>query len=289
MKTISVALDAHLSGEVTTIAMCWKVTRRPITAAEILANQGAVFGFTNHVADLTVGGVLYQASTGYTPSGITNNINLAVDNLDVIGLLDSTTITEQDLQAGLWDYADIEIFQVNYQDLSQGTLKLCKGNLGEIKLGRQQFTAELRGLAQKLQQTIGEVYSPSCRAQLGDVRCTVDLTPFTVTGTVTSVADAHQFADSSRTEADDYFKGGVIKFTSGDNEDINMEIKSYTSDQFTLQLPMPYVVQIGDTYTAIAGCQKRISDCIGKFSNVVNFRGEPYVPGNDKIMRVGGQ
>lgn len=289
MKTISVALAAHFASEVTTLATCWKVTRRPITPAEIIAGQGAVFGFTNHTSDLTVDAVLYQASTGYTPSGITSNINLAVDNLDVVGLLDSSTITEQDLQAGLWDYAEIEIFQVNYADLTQGTLKMCKGNLGEIKTGRQQFTAELRGLAQKLQQTIGEVYSPSCRADLGDARCTVDLAPFTVTGTITSVVDAHQFTDTGRSEAADYFKGGKITFTSGDNENISMEIKAYASDQFTLQLPMPYVVQVGDTYSAVAGCQKRLNDCVTKFNNVVNFRGEPYVPGNDSLMQVGGQ
>lgn len=289
MKTITPQLDAHLSGEVTTMATCWKLTLRPFTPAEILAGQGEVRGFTDNVEPLTVGGVLYTPNTGYTPSTITSNINLAVDNLDVVGVIDDASIKDADLQSGRFDYADIEIFQINYTDLTQGTLKICKGNIGEVKMTRQQFTAELRGLAQRLQQTIGEVYSPSCRADLGDARCTVDLTPFTATGTVTSVTSALVFADTGRAEADDYFKGGKVTFTSGNNENYSMEIKAFAAGQFTLQLPMPYEIQIGDTYTAVAGCQKRIGDCIGKFNNVVNFRGEPYVPGNDKIMRVGGQ
>jgi hypothetical protein len=41
-KTISPALAQHLAGEVTTLATCWKITRR----------DGAVLGFTDHVRDL---------------------------------------------------------------------------------------------------------------------------------------------------------------------------------------------------------------------------------------------
>ena len=41
---------------------------------------------------------------------------------------------------------------------------------------------------------------------------------------------------------------------------------------------------VGDTFNAIAGCDKTISTCIAKFNNAVNFRGEPYVPGMDKML-----
>jgi uncharacterized phage protein (TIGR02218 family) len=68
-----------------------------------------------------------------------------------------------------------------------------------------------------------------------------------------------------------------------------MEVKSFLGGTFTLYLPMYYAILPSDTFTVYPGCKKRfIEDCIGKFNNVVNFRGEPHVPGNDQMMKVGG-
>ena len=36
--------------------------------------------------------------------------------------------------------------------------------------------------------------------------------------------------------------------------------------------------------TVEPGCNKTIYDCSNKFSNIVNFRGEPFVPGMDAMM-----
>jgi hypothetical protein len=33
-----------------------------------------------------------------------------------------------------------------------------------------------------------------------------------------------------------------------------------------------------------AGCDKRLATCIERLANVLNFRGEPYVPGSDALM-----
>jgi uncharacterized phage protein (TIGR02218 family) len=257
MKTISPGLASHLSGEHLTLATCWKVTRL----------DGEVFGFTDH--DSTSG-------------------DLAVDNLEVNGALDAASITEGDLLAGVWDHAEVIIFRVNYLDLAGGVLYLRNGRIGEVRSGRSYFAAELLGLAQKLQQTIGEVYTPSCRADLFDARCKLDEASFTVTGTVTHVTDRRTFRDTSRTEADEWFNAGKVTWTSGLNNGREMEIRTHAAatDTFTLFLPMHEAIQVGDSYSMIPGCRKRlIEDCRDKFNNVVNFRGEPYVPGMDAITR----
>jgi uncharacterized phage protein (TIGR02218 family) len=195
-------------------------------------------------------------------------------------VLDSASITEADLYAGVWDYAEVLVFRVNYRSLADGVLYQRRGRLGQVKTGRTTFVAELRGLAQALQQVIGEVYTPSCRADLGDARCGVNLTGFTATGSVTGVTSRAVFADTARTQASDYFGGGVLTWTSGANNGRRMEVKSWVNGTktFTLALPMVSTVAIGDTYLVIAGCRKRLADCRDKFANVVNFRGEPYVP-----------
>lgn len=274
MKSISANLENHLAGEVTTLATCWKITRSDTT----------IMGFTDHDRDLIIDSVSYLAATGFTPTAIASSDNLAVDNLDVEGMLDSTAIKEEDIMAGLYDFAEIEIFQVNYGNIGHGKLMLRRGWLGEVSIGKNSFVAEVRGLTQRLSRTIGELYSPSCRANFGDSRCGVNLTSFTVTGSITSVTNNQVFADTTRAEASGYFNFGKITFTSGNNNGLSMEVKEYTIGKITLVLPMPYTVQVGNSYSLIAGCDKTFATCRDDFNNVVNFRGEPHVPGTDKML-----
>jgi uncharacterized phage protein (TIGR02218 family) len=273
---MSVGLEAHYQSETTTVATCWKATLR----------NGTVYGFTDHTENITFNSVVYQADAGYTPTSIATTENLSVDNLEVVGMLSDESIADADIEAGLWDYAEIEIFEVNYKDLTQGALGKRKGWLGEVRTGRTVFTAELRGMTQKLQQNIGELYSPSCRATLGDARCGLNLTPFTFTGTVETVTSNRQFTDSGLVNADAYFDYGLITWTGGLNVGLSMEVKTYTVGAVLLQLPMPYSVQVGDSFSLVAGCGKRkIEDCKTKFNNVVNFRGEADMPGNDALYK----
>ena len=283
-------MRAHLAGDVTTICTCWKAT---------LVN-GEVMGFTDHIRDLVIDGVNYRAASGHTPTSIVSNSSLAVDNLEVQGVFDSESITEDDIRSGLWDFAQVEIMQMNYQDLSQGSLRQHTGRLGEVRSGRGSFVAELRGLSQQMQQTMGVLYSPTCRADLGDAACGIDLAVYSVNGSVNgSVTEAMQvandrrsFIDTARTEAMSYFDNGKLTWLTGANAGLAMEVKTYTAidGKFMLYLSMPYAIELGDTYTVVPGCKKRFKeDCQTKFVNAINFRGEPHVPGNDAMLKVGRQ
>jgi hypothetical protein len=86
-----------------------------------------------------------------------------------------------------------------------------------------------------------------------------------------------------------YFDFGLITFTTGLNAGLSMEVRNYTPGQWTLALPMPYTVAPGDEYSMRAGCDKSFFTCKNRFNNVINFRGEPYLPGIDKIMQIGKQ
>lgn len=279
MKNPSPSLLAHIQGEATTLATCWKLTLRNSTFQ----------GFTDHDRPLVIDGVTYSPESGSTPSAIQSSTDLAVDNLAIEGVLNSDAIPEADILAGLYDFAEIELFLVNHQDVTQGTLHLRRGWLGEVTLGRSGFTAEVRGLTQRLSRTLGALYSPACRANLGDARCGVDLGPFTFTGSVTGAADRRTFSDTSRTEAAGFFDSGVVTFTSGANETLSMEVKEYTPGSITLALPMPYAIAPGDGYSIAAGCDKTFTTCKARFDNVLNFRGEPHVPGTDRILQTVGR
>jgi uncharacterized phage protein (TIGR02218 family) len=172
MKSVSTALATHLAGEVTTLATCWRITRA----------DGVVFRFTDHDRDLVVEGEAYAASAAYSRTAISNDAGMGVDNLDVEGVFDSAAVTEEELRAGLFDRAEVRIFLVNWAEPSMGNLRLRRGWFGEVVLTEQGvFRTELRGLTQALSQRIGELYSPECRADLGDHRCRVPVWPPLVT------------------------------------------------------------------------------------------------------------
>jgi uncharacterized phage protein (TIGR02218 family) len=106
--------------------------------------------------------------------------------------------------------------------------------------------------------------------------------------TVTSVTSRLAFADSAMIGTgtpEGYFDNGIITWDTGDNAGRSMEIKSFgTSGDFVLYLPMVDTIAVGDTGTAVAGCDKTLATCKATFNNVVNFRGFPHVPGNDKLL-----
>jgi uncharacterized phage protein (TIGR02218 family) len=276
MKAISGALTQHLTGEVTTLATCWKITRR----------DGLVQGFTDHVRDLEVDGVTYKAASGYTRTAIRSTADLAVDNLDVESVFADDGITEQDLRTGKYDFAEIRMFLVNYEDLGQGILKLRRGWLGEVTIRDGMYVAELRGMTQKLQMTVGEVYAPDCAADLGDVRCGVNLATLEESGTVATVTSATAF-ETSLAQATGWYDGGELTWTSGANAGQTVAVRSWDvgTSKLTLFLPAFYAIQAGDAFTIRPGCDKTFATCQAKFDNAINFRGFPHVPGNDQVFR----
>lgn len=273
MQELTTAMQDHLAQEVTTLATCWAITRR----------DGVSLYFTDHDTDLTVNGDIYSAATGMVPSAVSSQAGLSVDNLELEGMLSDDAITREALLNGTYDHAELRIFMVDYTNPDAGRLHVKTGWLGEVTLRDGLFVVEVRGITAALQQTIGEVYSATCRANLGDTRCKKDLSSFTVTGAVSSVESIYAFFDDDRAEETGYFSYGTVTFTSGANDGISMEIRDYCNGRFSLFLPLPHALAEGDAYSAVAGCDKRFDTCISRFSNAVNFRGEPHLPGTDKI------
>jgi len=278
MKTISPELKEHISGDLATLATCWQIRR----------TDGVSFGFTSHDQPVEVDQFVYAPVNAFVPSAISNSNDFNVDNMEMTSVISSGSIEEADILEGKFDHAALDIFQVNWADPSQGKLHIRSGWLGELSVQNGQFTAEVRGLSQKLQQMIGEVYSPECRANLGSKNCHVNLAQFTVIGAVTSVSDAATFTDTERTENMDWFRYGVLTWLSGANTGRKVEIRLYDGGTFTLFDQMPQLIQPGDRYRVHAGCDKRSTTCKNKFSNFLNFRAEPHVPGTDSLYNYPG-
>src|SRR5262249_59559514 len=106
-------------------------------------------------------------------------------SLGVSSPLRSDRLNEDDLAAGLYDDAAVEIWRVNWADTGQRVL-MRAGSLGEVRRSGAAFTAEVRGLAHYLNQPKGRLYQSGCDADLGDARCGLDLAnpAFRGTGTL---------------------------------------------------------------------------------------------------------
>jgi uncharacterized phage protein (TIGR02218 family) len=273
-------LQAHLETRTTTLAWCWK----------IIKTDGSVLGFTNHDRPLTFGGTTYEASTGFLGTEIESQLGMAVDNMDVYGAIDSANISEEDIQAGLFDNADVTIYLVNWQDVSQRVV-MKKGVTGEVKRSKTNFQAELRGLSTQLQQVKGRVYQYSCDAKLGDGRCGKDISSsaFTGTGSVVETDGSSSFTASGIDVYENkWFSSGLVTFTSGNNDGISREVKSHfkSSGVVTVYLweALPFDLEPGDDFTIKAGCDKTFKTCKAKFENAANFRGFPHIPGSFTIV-----
>lgn len=277
MKTIPIALHAEMASATQRLATCIRIER----------TDGEVYGFTTHDRPLTIAGVTYEPAASFTPTAVASAHNLDVDNVSVDGILSSDTITEDDLRAGRWDWAAFRIFMVNWTAPADGQFKVRAGHLGEVTVNRNTFTAELLGLAEAYSISIGEITTPGCRASLGDTRCGVDLTPYTHGGTIdTADDDFFTLHDAARTEPDGYFDEGVIEFTSGDLAGMRFEVKAYVVGVWITKTPLPYDAS-GATYTMTRGCNRHFGTCRDTFANVANFRGEPWLRGNDALAQIG--
>jgi len=281
MKTLAAGLQAHLDTGATTLAWCWRLTR----------TDGVRLGFTDHDRDLSFDGTTFEADSGFTASEIASSVGLSVDNMEAEGALQSDHLNETDLAKGLYDNAAVEVWRVNWADVSQRVL-MRKGNLGEVSLSDGAFVAEVRGLAHVLNQTQGRVFQGQCDADLGDERCTVNLDSgaFKGSGTVAGLIAGTRFTASGLGGfASGWFARGFLTWDTGGNAGQKMEVKLHTLSGGTATIGLwqtPAVaIAAGDTFTIRAGCDKQFSTCRDKFDNVENFRGFPHIPGNDFVLR----
>jgi len=281
MKTIADDLKTSFEQNTTNIVKCWKIT----------LNDESIEGFTTNSEDFSYNDVIYNSFSSGDLKDIKSNLDIEEDIFEFSNIISSDLITINDILAGKYDNATIEIFLIDINNKDNGEIILLNGTISDIECKDNTFIAKVKGLKDKINKTIGEVYSPLCRCSFCDEKCGLDKSNFTFLGTITNVTDAVTFITTDETilnQSDGYFDNGIIEFTSGNNNGQKMEIKQYANGTFLLALNLPQELSVGDTFNVIAGCDKQFSTCCDTFSNAVNFRGEPHLPGIEILLKVMG-
>jgi uncharacterized phage protein (TIGR02218 family) len=278
-------MNELVSDEITRLVMCWRIVRR----------DGVVLGFTAHDADITHLGQRYRSAPSLVPSALVRSAGTSVDSIDVRGALSHAAISQSDLLSGRYDLAALYMFMVDWKFPDAGQIDLGSGRLGSVSSDGHAFRVEVRGLTDALNQPIVEMTSPECRAGLGDKRCRVALRRFTRLSAVASVQNEQIFEADGLSSYVDAYAYGRLRWISGASSGFESEIMAseivseinfdIARVRLTLRDAPLAVLALGDRFEISFGCDKRYVTCLGRFGNQLNFRGEPFVPGVDALLR----
>jgi uncharacterized phage protein (TIGR02218 family) len=271
---------AHVESGLTTLCRAWAITR----------TDGVTFGFTDHDLTLAFDGISFKAETGLSALALQQSTGLSVDNTEAIGALSDASVTEEDIEAGRFDGAEVRAWLLNWANVEDRWLQF-RGSIGEIRRSGGAFSAELRGLTEALNRPLGRVFQKPCTAVLADGACGFDLsTPgYSETRPVEGVENAQDFqwAEMNGFEPG-WFARGRLVVVSGPGAGLWGSIKT---DQFVggvrqveLWQPIRAKVSAGDVVRLEAGCDKRLNTCRFKFNNLLNYQGFPDIPGEDWLM-----
>lgn len=276
MTPVPQTLQDHLATGTTTLCRCWRITR----------TDGRIFAFTDHDQPMTFDGTAFVPTDALSARALEQTTGLAVDNSEAMGAISDAGLSEAEILAGRFDGARVVIWRVNWADPAQRVLQF-RGRIGEIERAGGAFRAELRGLTEALNLPQGRLYQKPCRAILGDAECSVDLTlpAYRAEFALRAAPEGTLLYGPALDHGAGWFDRGTLTVMDGPAKGLNRVIKADRpangSRRIELWDSMPGGVTAGTRLALQAGCDKTVGTCRRKFDNVVNFRGFPFLPGED--------
>lgn len=268
-------MAAICEGPLTSLAFCWRIER----------SDGAGVAVTSHDQAISRGGDTYIAEPGMTPAAITRSLGLEPHSAEVAGALSASALTEGDLSLGRWDGARVKLTALDWSIAAEEPIALLGGELGEVSLAGDNFSAELNGAASRLAAAPCPATSPECRAEFGDRQCRVDLAGRSTRAIVES-AQGNVIAIEQA--VDERYLFGRLRYLSGANCGLQTVILGVSGTQLTVRDRPRARLEDGAVMLLREGCDKRFETCVARFDNAANFRGEPHLPGNDLLTRYPG-
>lgn len=280
MRDIPKGLQDALDSRVTTLARAWTITRQ----------DGQRLGFTDHDRVLSFNDVSHESMSGLNAGSQERTAGFSVNTYTISGALTSESIRDDDLRNGLYDGAIVEFWLVDWSNLENRLLESV-GTITETRQTPTGFEAEISGLSHALNRPTGRSYLRQCDRTLGDAGCRVNLTDpiFSTFGIVESAYSPHLFTVSGLDQfQSEWFSNGLLEWASGENlgstSQIRMHRKTREIVEIGIWTPTTQIARNGDRFSITAGCNKTSAECRDKFSNLLNFGGFPFMPGDDWVV-----
>ena len=262
----------------------------PIAFAEcftFITTAGSQYTWTNVDYDITYNGFVFSAN-GPLVSGLKykGTVGLEVDKQQItIAARSSDVINGAPfliaLRDGAFDGAPVyrdRVFLTAPQGSVVGGVRLFQGRVSTVdNVGRTQATLTVASDLVILDYDMPKnLFSPTCLHVLYDAGCGVIRGTYSADGVVGAGSTSNSIAWSGARAGD---AQGSLVFTSGANANIRATVKAAAAGSgYTLMYPLPFAPATGDTFNVAFGCDHTQATCQGKFNNLTNFRGFPYVP-----------
>lgn len=281
-------------------ATCYKITRI----------DGVQLFLTDAQGPMTLeDGDTYTPAGGFQTTARRKATELDDQNYEGDGVLTADVITHLDMKAGRYLGARIDTFIIDFRFPWAGHFHHTTNYVTDTRYDRDAWNMQVEGFTSKLKQVSGLDASITCENELADAfnkplvnGCKADLAAlgFTFEGHRVEALDVsapkRRFIGTDIVFSADEFQFGKITWTSGLNSGIESRIRSHSVfgalTLFEFYLELPNAIVVGDNYNAVAGCNKiagvaddTIGHCIDKFDQILNFQGEPFLPGMGRVLR----
>lgn len=188
------------------------------------------------------------------------------------------------VRQGVFDGAEMTLYRAfmpTYGNTSNGTVVMFAGRIAEIDASRSLATFSVNSHLELFnQQMPRNLYQASCVNTLFDASCGLSASAYAVSGTV-AAGSTQSVMNATLSQASGYFNLGKVVFTSGANLGFARTVQAYTKGSpgtVSFISPFPSAPAAGDAFTIYPGCDHLETTCCNKYSNLVNFRGFPYIP-----------
>lgn len=262
------------SGDLETVATFWRILR----------GDGVTLGFTTHDRDLWFDGVLYSASPGMVPASIRKAADFDDDSAEVQGSITHEAISSGDLAAGRFDGAQVRIGLVDWETLEFQVL--YAGTIGTVTEQDGGFTATLTSRKGELKRDPTPRTSPACRAEFCGTGCNLNPAKFTREAVLVSIDNGTNAAAFAPVLDAATYAGGNVRWLGGPQSGVAMGVMAGDANgALVLDVPLDTAIPAGTVAFVREGCDHTLDTCATRFGNAVNFRAEPYLPGNDLLTR----
>lgn len=248
----------------------------------ILRKDGAVLGFTSHNRPLTFDNIVHLAAPGILPSAIRRTAQLDRDSVEVQGVLSHDSISAGDLERGRFTDARVVIGLVDWESLDRAPL--FQGKLGNVSAEDGGFVAELRSAKTSLEQDLVPRTSPTCRATFCDARCQLNPAHYTHIVTLESFDLENNSLVLDRPIGPQHLQG-QMRWIDGPDAGLAVRVVDIIGNALVIDQPLSQELASGHRAYLREGCDHTIGTCSARFENARNFRGEPFLPGNDLLTR----
>ncbi len=265
-----------------TIDITSAVVGFPANIGVITRIDGTVIRFGETDISVVVGGDTYVPIPGLQVSGVKHTSNGEMPSCQIVGVYGlGLTFDSEDIAAGLFAGATVQLYKINRLDLSSKGL-LFTGAISNITCDpiAHRFSFDVKGPASSAKIIMTQKRQPMCRTDLFSTLCQVDKTLYDVATTVATVGDTAFTitVTGSLAQATGYFNGGTLVTSSG----IALVISNWDQSTQTISTfkRCKYLLTVGDSLTLYPGCDKTdgANGC-GRFSNYINFQGENHYSG----------